>query len=395
MSHNRRGSIALLMLAALVVPDAGRAEPFVPDSDALVLERMPAAGDDLTRQLRDRRADLARNPDDLELALSLAAGYVRLGRREADPRYDGYAQAALAPWWNLAAPPIPVLLVRATLAQRRHDFAGALADLERVVAQAPRHPQAWLAKATILGVQGEPAQAQRSCAQLAGTVESLIEAACAAGAYGWGGRARDAYRVLRDVLSRSPGAAPEIRVWALTILGELATQQADAAAAERHFRDALALELRDPYLLGAYADFLLDEDRPAEVLALLEGETRVDPLLLRLSLAEQRLGAEGLEEHVALLQARFDAARRRGDSVHLREEARFTLNLLDRPARALQLALDNWTTQREPADARILLEAALAAGDPAAAGPVLEWLDRTGLEHVRIKALADQLKGAA
>jgi hypothetical protein len=141
MSRYRRGSIALLMLAVLVVPDAGRAEPFVPDSDALVLDRMPAAGDDLTRQLRDRRAALARNPDNLELALSLAAGYVRLGRREADPRYDGYAQAALAPWWNLAAPPIPVLLLRATLAQRRHDFAGALADLERVLAQAPRHPR--------------------------------------------------------------------------------------------------------------------------------------------------------------------------------------------------------------------------------------------------------------
>jgi hypothetical protein len=394
MSWYRFGHIGLAMLAALI-PDEGRADPFVPNSEAVVLERLPAAGDDLARDLRDQRAALAQNPDDLDIALSLATGYVRLGRREADPRYDGYAQAALAPWWNLASPPIPVLLLRATLAQRRHDFAGALADFERVLAQAPRHPQAWLSKATILGVQGEPAQAQRSCAQLAGTVQSLIEAACAAGAYGWGGRARDAYRVLRDVLSRSPGAAPEIRVWALTILGELATQQADAIAAERHFRDALALELRDPYLLGAYADFLLDEDRPAEVLDLLEGETRIDPLLLRLSLAEQRLGAEGLDEHRALLQARFDAARRRGDSVHLREEARFALHLLDRPPRALQLALENWATQREPADARILLEAALAAGQPAAARPVLDWLDRTGLEHARIKALIDQLKGAA
>ena len=395
MSRYRRCSIALLRLAVLVVPDAGRAEPFVPDSDALVLERMPAAGDDLTRQLRDRRAALARNPDDLELALSLAAGYVRLGRREADPRYDGYAQAALAPWWNLAAPPIPVLLLRATLAQRRHDFAGALADLERVLAQAPRHPQAWLAKATILGVQGEPARALASCARLAGTVEPLVEAACAAGAYGSGGRARAGYRLLQEALSRGPGVAPEIRVWALTILAELAAQWADAAAAERHFRAALALGLRDPYLLGAYADFLLDEDRPAEALELLAGETRIDPLLLRLSLAEQRLGAQGLEEHVAMLQARFDAARRRGDSVHLREEARFTLELLERPARAVDLARANWTSQRELADARILLEAALAAGDPAAGRPVLDWLEWTGLDHVRIRALADQLKGAA
>src|SRR5688500_4602844 len=150
MSWYRFGHIGLAMLAALI-PDEGRADPFVPNSEAVVLERLPAAGDDLARDLRDQRAALAQNPDDPDIPLSLATGYVRLGRREADPRYDGYAQAALAPWWNLASPPIPVLLLRATLAQRRHDFAGALADFERVLAQAPRHPQAWLSKATILG----------------------------------------------------------------------------------------------------------------------------------------------------------------------------------------------------------------------------------------------------
>ena len=136
---------------------------------------------------------------------------------------------------------------------------------------------------------------------------------------------------------------------------------------------------------------LLDQDRPGEVLELLEDESRIDPLLLRLALAERRLGAAALDEHLALLQDRFDAARRRGDSVHLREEARFTLHLLDRPGEALELARRNWATQREPADARVLLEAALAASKPAAAQPVLEWLERTGLEHVGIEALVDRL----
>ena len=77
--------------------------------------------------------------------------------------------------------------------------------------------------------------------------------------------------------------------------------------------------------------------------------------------------------------------------MHLREEARFTLHLLDQPGEALELARRNWATQREPADARVLLEAALAASKPAAAQPVLEWLERTGLEHVGIEALVDRL----
>jgi hypothetical protein len=328
------------------------------------------------------------------MALALATAYVRLGRREADPRYDGYAQAALAIWWDLAEPPIPVLILRATLRQRQHDFEGALADLDRVLTRSRRHPQAWLTRATILGVQGEPERALVSCARLAGRVEVLVEAACSAAAFGLGGRAPEGYRLLRDALDASPDAAPELRVWALTILAELAAQRSDAEAARAHFRAALALDRSDPYLLGAYADFLLDDDRPAEALALLGGETRIDPLLLRRTLAEQRLGSEALEEHVALLQARFDAARRRGDTVHLREQARFTLDLLGRPAAALELALANWTTQREPADARVLLEAALAAGDAAAATPVLDWLDRTGLEHARVRALADRARGA-
>ena len=66
-----------------------------------------------------------------------------------------------------------------------------------------------------------------------------------------------------------------------------------------------------------------------------------------------------------------------------------------RAAAALEVARRNWATQREPADARILLEAALAAGESAAAQPVLDWLDRTGLEHVRIEAAVDRLAGAS
>ena len=66
------------------------------------------------------------------------------------------------------------------------------------------------------------------------------------------------------------------------------------------------------------------------------------------------------------LRDRFEASRLRGDRVHLREEARFTLHLLNDPKAALKLAQENWQVQKEPADVRILLEAALAAHDAAA-----------------------------
>ena len=382
--------LGLTCLLLAVAPTAGSAEPYVPEDDGAILERLPAGRDSRLRALAVARARLAEEPANLNRALSLAAAYIALGQSEGDPRYEGYAQAALTPWWNLLEPPVPVLILRAMLEQRRHDFESALADLEHVLARQPRHPQALLTKATILGVQGKPAQALESCAELTGAVEILVEAACTASAYGLAGRARDGYRLLQDGPRRSPGAEPVLQVWAHTILAELAEQLGYVAAAEKHFRDALSLA-RDPYLLGAYADFLLDQDRPGEVLELLEDESRIDPLLLRLALAERRLGAAAFGEHFALLQDRFDAARRRGDSVHLREEARFILHLLDRPGEALELARRNWATQREPADARVLLEAALAADKPMAAQPVFDWFDRTGLEHVGIEALVKRL----
>jgi tetratricopeptide (TPR) repeat protein len=382
--------LGLTCLLLAVAPAAGSAEPYVPDDDEAILERLPAARDPRVRALALARARLAEEPANLNRAFSLASAYLVLGQSQGDPRYEGYAQAALAPWWDLVEPPVPVLILRAMLEQRRHDFDAALADLERVLARQPRHPQALLTKATILGVQGKPDEALKSCAELTGAGEILVEAACTASAYGLAGRARDGYRLLQEGRRRSPGAEPLLQVWAHTILAELAEQLGYVAAAEKHFRDALSLA-RDPYLLGAYADFLLDQDRPGEVLELLERESRIDPLLLRLALAERRLGAAALGEHIALLQDRFDAARRRGERVHLREEARFTLHLLDRPGEALELARRNWATQREPADARVLLEAALAASKPAAAQPVLEWLERTGLEHVGIGALVDRL----
>jgi hypothetical protein len=108
---------------------------------------------------------------------------------------------------------------------------------------------------------------------------------------------------------------------------------------------------------------------------------------LRLAIAEQALGLSSFRAHVSALTARFAACRDRGTNVHVREEARFTLALLDKPHQALLLAQENWKVQREPADARILLESALAAGNRRAAQPVLDWLSMNHVEDLRLQQL--------
>ena len=71
----------------------------------------------------------------------------------------------------------------------------------------------------------------------------------------------------------------------------------------------------------------------------------------------------------------------------MREEARFTLHLLHAPQEALKLARENWQVQKEPADLRILLEAALAAHDNAAVDEVKDWLRNSGLQDVQLQPM--------
>jgi len=341
------------------------------------------------------REELARRPEDPSLAAQVALGYLQLDQMEPDPRNFDTANAALAPWRDDPRAPLDVLFVRARIRQHRHEFDSALADLDRLLARQPRNAQAWFTKAIILQARGRPDEALRSCAPLWRLAGQLSAAACTSSAASLAGRADASYRVLAESLARSVAAPDSQRQWALTTLAEIAVRMGRHPDAERHFRASLEITPNHVYTLGAYADFLLDQHRAGEARALLQDRTDPDALLLRFALAEQALGtpqrADRVAELIAELRTRFDAHRARGDHAHLGPEARFELHLLAHPARALDLAQQNWTSQREPRDARILLEASLAAHRPEAAAPLRRWLDETGLEDVRLLELVAQL----
>jgi len=375
--------IAYLAISSL--PLTAVAVPYLPGDDKQIVERLPyTAADTASRELRALRDQLQLQPDKLELAVRVARRYIEMGRSSADPRYAGYAQAALAPWWELRNPPAEVLVLRATLRQHVHNFDAAVADLDAVLRAHPRAAQARLTKATVLQVQGSYDRAKGECLALRALAEELVWAACLANVGSVSGDLAASYRRLNSVLARHLEADSDTRAWVLTMLAEMAARGGLVVEAEQHFRAALALDGTDSYLIGAYADFLLDVERPAEVATLLRDKTRADGLLLRYALALKALHAEQLAEHIAQLRARFEASRLRGDRVHLREEARFTLHLLGDAPTALKLAQENWQVQKEPADARILAEAALAAGAGPALGGLRNWLMQTRLEDVHL-----------
>jgi hypothetical protein len=379
---------ALACLAAWQVAAA----PRLPAQDDEVLERLSLTRDSPeSAALRELRARVAAAPADPGPAAALARRYFGLAMADGDPRFVGYAQAALRPWSDAAASP-GTLVVRAMLRQYRHDFDGALADLALALQRDPGNAEAHAWRAAIFMVGADYAQAAAACAALAAREDSLRADGCGAYVEATTGRARAAYDKLGAALKGRPDAGSGERLWVHTRLAEMADRLGDAAAAERHFQAALALGLEDNFLLAAYADFLLQQGRNREVVALLEGRGRSDTLLLRLALAARALGLPEAARHAQALGERFAAAALRGDRLHLAEEARYLLELRDDPGAALAAAAENWQSQREPRDALILLESARAARAPAAAAPALEWLARSGFEHERMRRLAAELR---
>ncbi|MCC7595921.1 hypothetical protein IGS61_00395 [Janthinobacterium sp. FW305-129] len=382
-----------ISLLCACLPLLAWAAPYTPKDGGAVIEQLPRRADATQSELRGLRQQLNAAPQDLVLATGLAQRYIALARSETDPRYLGYAQAALAPWWRQAAPPVPVRLLRATILQSTHHFGLALQDLDAVIGQQPHNAQAWLTRATVLTVQGDYPQATAACARLSALSTQLVTVTCIANIASVTGRAAGSERLLDLTLQRSAGAAPELESWAATLLAEMATRRGESALAEARYKAALARQPRDSYLLGAYADFLLDRQRPQDVVKLLQDQQRIDALLLRYALALQSLpGRQApFEAAKAELSARFTAAMQRGDTVHQREQARFALFLQQDVPSALRLAQQNWAIQKEVPDMRILLEAALAARDYATAQPVLAWIAANGVEDVALQRLARQL----
>lgn len=374
------------------------AEPFVPTDGSQVLERLRSKPlDPAAHHLHELRARLAADPQNPAVACDFARQCIELSRSEANPRYLGRAQGALAPWWNEPAPPVNVLVLRATIKQSQHDFTNALADLDLALKRDPANPQAWLTKATVLTVLGDYDGALRACRPLTQLTTGLIALTATASVTALNGKAESSCRLLDGALRGDTKAGAEDKLWALTVLAETSDRLGKSSTAEEYFKGALALGVHDPYLLGAYADFLLDQGRNQEVVNLLKNEVNADALLLRLALAESALtpAPNDFAGHLTSLQARFEAGHLRGDFVHQREEARYTLELLHQPAAALRLARQNWQVQHEPADIRILLEAAQAAGDPAAAQPALEFIRRQHLEDVRFAKFTRQINLAS
>jgi tetratricopeptide (TPR) repeat protein len=386
-----RVSLSLSVFLAVAAGYAG--EPYVPKDDDEVLETLPRdllAGRD---ELDTLRRQLSQDPQNVELAARVAASYLQLGKSSGDPRFYGYAQAALGPWWGSATAPPTILKLRAKLKERDHRYDEALRDLNLLLKQDPKDAQAYVELANIYWVQGKYADAQRACDRLSEMADTVPTIMCRAPILAVTGKAEQAYASLTHILPVVRKQWPSVLPWVHTMQADIAVQLGRLEQAEQHFRNVLASDPADNYALRSYADLLLDQHRNEEVISLLREFTSDTGILLPAAIAAHRAGQQALAaEWRAQLHSRFEENRLRGNPPHGRYEALYQLELAGDPKRALALAQNNWRQQKQPADSRVLLEAAMAARDPAAAQEVLDFLAKNGTQHVALDRLAQQLE---
>ena len=383
-------TLLLILVAAPACADDHR-NPYTPASADAVLQIVPASSDPRVRRFDQLRTDVRSHPDDLPRAVKLADAYIDYGRSTGDARYLGRAQGVIDPWMQKKVVPVPILLTHATILQSRHFFAESRTELKAILARDPANAQAWLTLATVAMVQGDYPTANDSCVHLANVGGDFYGQLCTAQLRALTGHAKQAYTLLSLIQDPGPRAPVGVKAYVQGLLADTAKRLGQDEQAEKHFKAGLQLTPGDNFLLADYADFLLDRGRPREVVALLKDYTQSDTSFLRFVYANAALGSPHTQRDINAMQARFAAMDRRDSHVYRREEAGFELHLRHDPAGALKLAEQNWTVQRAPEDMRVFLEAALAAGQPQAARPVLKLIADSQLEDPRVNRLVDKI----
>lgn len=273
--------------------------------------------------------------------------------------------------------------LRATVYQSLHAFEPALQDLHAVLEQTPQDAEALLLLSTIHLAQGHYAQARRSCQRLWRGMPMLISASCGAIVQARIGQAEQAYRSLLSLYKRSEPGQMDARVahFALVSLAEMAEQLGKAEAFD-WWQAALERLPDDLYTRIGYASEAWHQGHLETVLQVTENSEDIDALqLLRWQALSRLARYQEASEVLASLGARLELAHARKDVLHARDQAAILLFALKQPEQALQRAQLNWAEQKEPADTRLLMQAAISAQRQDVYDTTREWLAQNQQHH--------------
>ena len=218
MNHNflLKLSILILSLQSFANQTAcAQQQPTTPKSDDEVLLVLPKSFLENRGKLSELRDLLNANPDNSKLAAGVASQYLILGNRSGDPRFYGYARAAINPWWDTDASPA-ILEIRAKLKEKDHLYDDALKDLKSALKKASKDTQisddfkaeVLLRIGNIYRVQGRYDDAMDIGDQIQSIAGDIPAALCRAPIMAQTGQAEEAYDLLSKILPQARGRIP-------------------------------------------------------------------------------------------------------------------------------------------------------------------------------------------
>lgn len=337
---------------------------------------------ELAHGLSPYRASLAASAPTLAVAITEARSLISEGRRRADVRAFSYAEKLLAPFAGQTKANVELALMSADIHQYRHDFIGAVQILDDLLQRVPQNASARLMRGEIRLAQGRGREALKDCLSLVGRESPWIWSACAAQSYAISGRLAAAKQLLNATL-RDATIEGERSAWAAGIMADLSAQSGAPAEAETWLLRALSANPDDHVAAIQLLDQWILAGRSQQALELLRNRPVSDAYLIRKAQVLAAVDPAQSRLVVGDLERRFVEADALGDRTHLRERAMFELVFGNSKA-ALAHARENFQTQRELIDARLVLHAAASLHDKEGAGEVVAWLRDTHTEDVRL-----------
>ena len=368
-------ALAIVVVASLMAPVSAVSPAELTDST--VVARLQPDQVQLSVALIDAMRASRTAPEDAVLARDAARIMIDEGRDQGDSRIVGAAGGILRPFISSDDP--ETLYLAAVARQYQHDFSGALTLLDRAIAADPNGINSRLTRATIYTVLGRLDDAQVECRALS-NLRADVGFLCQSTALILTDQAPVVATRLAEILAQPDMLPDSLRPWAIGLQGEIAALQGDDLESLTYFNAVIAADptvIRERLLA---ADGLLRLGRPQAVIDVLAAAPPVDGVLLRQVLALRELGnAADSDRLEAELARRVTQNLDLGLSSHAREDGLYFLLIADDPAAALERAQVNWAMQHEIEDARLLIDAAIAAGQPDAAAPVAEWVAAQGI----------------
>jgi tetratricopeptide (TPR) repeat protein len=371
--------VALVLACVLSVGSiaCAFAEPYLPKSRSDVIYEAKAEWD----AALVRPGPGSQNPDE---AAATAARFVSQGERSDDPRFYGYARAALKPWKDDPSPPRKVLEQRVRIAQSLHDFDAALADIQRMLHKQPNDVNALLSASLIHQDAGRFDTAKATCDRVALSSHAHWTL-CAADLSSVTGGADEAYALLEQNVAQLRDLRTQ--AWASGLLAQIADRRGSRELAIANFERSLQLAPDAVPLRKSYLNFLYENRHAVRMNALLTNATEDGPYFFHVCLLKKLQGAAGTSRCLDALTKKYQHAANRGDKPHYFEEIVVALDFSNDPAHAFELALQNWNVNKKPSDAVLLAKASVATKNKDVLLSLSSWKRETKLEDTRLDRL--------